>query len=59
VVTHGGAIRAICAHALGLSAHQALHLSVDNISLTRLEHNASGWRLVSLNEHLSTSQAMA
>ncbi len=53
VISHGGAIRAACAHALGLSAHQALSLAVENISLTRLEHNGSDWRLISLNEQLS------
>lgn len=54
IVSHGGAIRAACAHALGMSAHQALCLQVDNISLTRLEHNAAGWRVLSVNEHLSS-----
>ncbi len=57
IITHGGTIRAACAHALGLTAHQALSLSVDNISLTRLEHNRNAWRLISLNEHLSTCEA--
>ncbi|WP_284257209.1 histidine phosphatase family protein [Acidocella aquatica] len=54
IVSHGGAIRAMCAYALGLTAHQALCLSVDNISLTRLEYNRHGWRILSVNEHLST-----
>lgn len=54
VISHGGAIRAACAHALGLNPHQALSLSIENISLTRLEHNGSNWRLISLNEQLST-----
>jgi broad specificity phosphatase PhoE len=54
VVSHGGAIRAACAHALQLDPHQALSLAVDNISLTRLEWNGSGWRVISLNEQLST-----
>jgi broad specificity phosphatase PhoE len=54
IISHGGAIRAACAHALGLTAHQALCLAVDNISLTRLEHNGHGWRVLSINEHLST-----
>jgi len=53
VISHGGAIRAAVAHALGLTPHQALSMSVDNISLTRLEHNGSDWRLISLNEQLS------
>lgn len=55
VVSHGGAIRAACAHVLGLNPHQALCLQVDNISLTMLEHNARGWRILSVNEHPSTS----
>jgi broad specificity phosphatase PhoE len=54
VISHGGAIRAACAHALRLDPHQALSLAVDNISLTRLEANNSDWRLISLNEQLST-----
>ena len=54
IVSHGGAIRAAVAHALGLSAHQALCLSVENISLTRLDHNQNGWRVVSMNEHFAT-----
>lgn len=54
IVSHGGAIRAAIAHAVGLSAHQALCLSVENISLTRLEHNKSGWRVISVNEHFAT-----
>jgi broad specificity phosphatase PhoE len=56
IITHGGTIRAACAHILGLTAHQALSLAVDNISLTRLEHRQTGWRLISLNEHLSTCE---
>jgi alpha-ribazole phosphatase len=54
IVSHGGAIRAAVAHALGLSAHQALCLSVENISLTRLEHHTGGWRAVAINEHFAT-----
>jgi broad specificity phosphatase PhoE len=54
VISHGGAIRAACAYALGLNPHQALSLSVENISLTRLERQEAAWRLISLNEQLST-----
>jgi alpha-ribazole phosphatase len=54
VIAHGGAIRAACAYAIGLDPHQALSLSVENISLTRLELHAPDWRLISLNEQLST-----
>ena len=46
IVSHGGAIRAAVAHALGIGADNALHLSVMNISLTRLERHPEGWRVV-------------
>ncbi|HEX7389698.1 MAG TPA: histidine phosphatase family protein [Acidiphilium sp.] len=52
-ISHGGAIRAAIAHALGLSAHQALSLAVDNLSITRIERHRKAWRFVSLNEQLS------
>ncbi len=50
IVSHGGTIRAAVAHALRATADQALHLSVHNISLTRLERVAEGWRVVCVNE---------
>ena len=50
VVSHGGAIRAAVAHALRISADNALHLSVQNLSLSRLERHPAGWRVVSVNE---------
>jgi broad specificity phosphatase PhoE len=50
VVSHGGAIRAAVAHALGIGADNALHLSVANLSLTRLERHPDAWRVVSVNE---------
>ncbi|GAB5470191.1 MAG: histidine phosphatase family protein [Rhodospirillales bacterium] len=37
-VTHGGTIRAALAEALGLHPEHALRLSVDNCSLTRIDH---------------------
>ena len=49
IVSHGGAIRAAVAHALGIAADNALHLSVQNISLTRLERLDEGWRVISVN----------
>ena len=49
-VSHGGAIRAAVAHALGVGAGAALHLSVQNLSLTVLERFAAGWRVVVVNE---------
>ena len=50
VVSHGGAIRAAVAHAIGIRADHALHLSVQNLSLTRLEHQEAGWRVGCVNE---------
>ena len=50
VVSHGGAIRAAVAHAIGIAADNALHLSVQNLSLTRLERLAEGWRVICVNE---------
>ena len=50
VVSHGGAIRAAVAHALQIDADQALHFSVQNLSLTRLDRLEAGWRVVSVNE---------
>ncbi len=50
IVAHGGSIRAAVAHALALTADQALHLSVHNISLTRLDHLPEGWRVGCVNE---------
>ena len=49
IVSHGGTIRAAVAHALDIAADNALHLSVQNISLTRLERLPEGWRVLSVN----------
>jgi broad specificity phosphatase PhoE len=62
-VAHGGTIRAALALALGLDPERALALSVDNCSLTRLEHIAGPpssavpareqdetWRVVRVNQ---------
>jgi broad specificity phosphatase PhoE len=49
-VSHGGAIRAALAHAVGLTANNALHFSIENISLTRLDHTPRGWRAACVNE---------
>ncbi|HQT61723.1 MAG TPA: histidine phosphatase family protein [Acidiphilium sp.] len=52
-VSHGGAIRAAVAHALDLTAHQALSLAVENLSVTRLERHDRAWRVVTVNEQIS------
>jgi len=48
-VTHGGTIRAGVAHALGIGPDNVLHLSVGNLSLTRLERHPDAWRVVCVN----------
>jgi broad specificity phosphatase PhoE len=50
IVSHGGAIRAAVAHCLRIGADNALHLSVQNLSLTRLEREPDGWRVICVNE---------
>src|SRR4051794_25760564 len=50
IVSHGGAIRGVIAHALGIGPDNALHLSIHNLSLTRLERTEEGWRVLCVNE---------
>ena len=50
VVCHGGVIRAAIAHAMGVPADAALHLSVQNLSVSVLERHPRAWRVVCVNE---------
>lgn len=50
IVSHGGTIRAAVAYALRIGADNVLHMSIHNLSLTRLEHWPEGWRVVCVNE---------
>ena len=50
IVSHGGAIRGAIAHALRIGPDNALHLSIQNLSLTRLQRTPEGWRVVCVNE---------
>ena len=50
IVSHGGAIRAAVAHALRIGPDNALHMSIQNLSLTRLVSTPEGWRVQSVNE---------
>ena len=50
IVSHGGAIRAAVAHCLRIGPDNALHLSIQNLSLTRVERHPEGWRVVCVNE---------
>ncbi len=54
-VSHGGTIRAALAFALGLDPDSALAFSLENLSLTRLDHIDTGgdggvWRVVRVNQ---------
>ena len=49
-MSHGGTIRAAVAHALDIHADNALHLSIENLSLTRLDRTPAGWRVACVNE---------
>ncbi len=53
-VTHGGTIRAAVGFALGLDPERALRLSIENLSVTRLDHifTPTGifWRVVTVNQ---------
>jgi broad specificity phosphatase PhoE len=50
IVSHGGTIRAAVAHALRIGPDNALHLAIQNLSLTRLERHTEGWRVNCVNE---------
>ena len=42
--------RAALAHAMGITAHQALLFSIKNLGLTRLEKTGPDWRVAAVNE---------
>lgn len=50
IVSHGGSIRGAIAHALRIGPDNALHMSVQNLSLTRLQWTPDGWRVQCVNE---------
>ena len=50
IVSHGGTIRAAVAHCLGVHPDSALHLSINNLSLTCLTRYPEGWRVACVNE---------
>lgn len=57
IVSHGGAIRGAVGHAMGVDARAILHLSVQNLSLTRLDRLPEGWRVDCVN-HIVTPDAI-
>lgn len=50
IISHGGAIRGAIAHALSIGPDNALHMSIQNLSLSRLQRSAEGWRVQCVNE---------
>ena len=50
IVSHGGTIRAMLAHAIAARPDTVLHFAIQNLSLTRLERHPEGWRVVCVNE---------
>jgi len=57
-VAHGGSIRAALSYALGLDPESALSFSLENLSLTRLDHietkdDSGVWRIVCVNRILA------
>ena len=53
-MAHGGSIRAALALALGLDAERALGFSIDNLSITRIDHvdgpaKGEAWRVAAVN----------
>lgn len=57
VIAHGGSIRAAIAHAMDLTGHQALGLSIRNLGLSRLEKHGPDWRVATVNEEPWTPPA--
>lgn len=49
-VSHGGTIRALLCHIIGLDLAHFGRLWLDNGSFTELRHGSRGWRLVRLND---------
>jgi alpha-ribazole phosphatase len=49
IVAHVGVILTQVQRALGLTAHQALARKIDNLSVTQLVHDATGWRAAAIN----------
>lgn len=55
IVSHGGAIRGAVGHAMGVDARAILHLSVQNLSLTRLDRVPEGWRVDYVNHQVGSA----
>ncbi len=49
-VTHGGTIRTLLCHVIGLELRYHTRIALENASLTELHHTDDGWRMVRLND---------
>jgi broad specificity phosphatase PhoE len=49
-VSHGGTIRALLSHVIGLDLAHFTRIWLDSASLTELRYGAHGWRLIRLND---------
>ena len=49
-VSHGGTIRALLCHVIGLDLRYFGRLWLDNGSISELRHSTNGWRLTRLND---------
>ena len=54
LVVHSGTIRAALCLALDLTPESALRFVIDPLSLTRIDRLATGWRVVSVNQRISS-----
>ncbi len=59
IVSHGGAIRSAVGHAMGVDAQAILHLSVQNLSLTRIDRLQAGWRVGWVNQQMAIGPALS
>lgn len=50
ILSHGGAIRMALAHCLNISEDTALRFTIQNLSLTIIEHISQQWRVIAVNE---------
>ncbi len=51
-VSHGGLIKVLICHVLGLDLSKRTKFNIDNLSVSRLHYSEEkGWNLLSLNEH--------
>ena len=58
-VSHGGTIRALLCHVIGLDLDRFGRMWIDNGSLTELRLGRNGWRLMRLNDNAHVEEMIA